>query len=107
MSNFNKTAAQVITNQSDLVAVLNELVAHLKKPPIPADDILWTFSEIADYLKLSTFTVETKVVVRPDFPKALQPCLGSPRGQKRWFARDVMDWARKNSGNIPRGRPRR
>jgi len=107
MSNLSKVATQVVTGQPDLVAALHELIAQLKKPQVSADDVLWTFSEIADYLKLSAFTVETKVVTRPDFPKALQPCLGSPRGQKRWFARDVMDWARQNSGNIPRGRPRR
>jgi len=87
-----------------LAAAIYELIEQMKKPKISEDDILWTFSEIADYLKLSVFTVETKVVKRPDFPNALQPCLGRHQGQKRWFARDVIDWARRNSSGIPRGR---
>jgi len=97
---------EAVVEQKALLAAISELVEQMRKPQVSADDVLWTFSDIAEYLKLSVFTIETKVVKRPDFPNALQPCPGRHQGQKRWFARDVIEWARRNSSGIPRGRGR-
>lgn len=98
---------QLPEDQASLLAALQDLVAQLKRPQVPAEDQLWTAEDIADYLKLSTDSTERRVVTRPDFPAPLQPCDTGPRAAKRWFAVDVRAWARKNASKLPTGRPGR
>ncbi|WP_395503077.1 hypothetical protein [Ectopseudomonas mendocina] len=95
---------QLPEDQSSLLAALQDLVAQLKRPQVPAEDQLWTAEDIADYLKLATDTTERRVVTRPDFPAPLQPCETGRRAAKRWFAIDVRAWARKNASKLPTGR---
>jgi len=104
MNNLSKDETQTIMVQPELVSVLTELVAQLKKPQISADDELWSNSNIADYLQLSLDSVERHVITRPDFPKALQPCPTGKRAAKRWFAGDIIRWARQNKGELPKPR---
>lgn len=100
-------AEKMPDEQAGLLAALQELVAQLKRPQVKADDQLWTSDDIADYLKLSADSTERRVVTRPDFPAPLQPCLTGKRAAKRWFAAEVIDWARKNRSKLPNSRPGR
>lgn len=104
---MNDPINQLPEDQAGLLAALQDLVAQLKRPQVPAEDQLWTAEDIADYLKLATDTTERRVVTRPDFPAPLQPCDTGPRAAKRWFAIDVRAWARKNTSKIPTGRAAR
>lgn len=98
MSNVAKN-----TESEDLLNTLRALVAELRGSKVTIDDELWTFDDIAHYLKLSQYTVERRVVVQPGFPDALQPCAtgkGS-KAVKRWFAGEVIKWARQNRAKLP------
>ena len=98
---MNEPINQLPEDQASLLAALQDLVAQLKRPQVPAEDQLWSSEEIADYLRLATDTTERRVVTRPDFPPPLQPCDTGPRAAKRWFAIDVRAWARKNASKLP------
>ncbi|MEE4820460.1 hypothetical protein V2K62_22015 [Pseudomonas alliivorans] len=95
------------SDSADLLVTLRALVTELRAPKISIDDELWTFDDIAQYLKLSQYTVERRVVVQPSFPQAFQPCAkgkGS-KAVKRWFAGEVIKWARQNRAKLPVARP--
>ncbi|MBB3259964.1 hypothetical protein F4827_005036 [Paraburkholderia bannensis] len=89
----------------ELIPILTRLVAALEKPK-RLDETLWTTEQIAQWLGLSKQTVELRVITRPDFPGGLRP-VDSVQAQRRWFASDVLDWARKNKGTLPTPRPGR
>ncbi|MBI6575930.1 hypothetical protein YA0001_09860 [Pseudomonas viridiflava] len=91
------------TESEELLNTLRALVAELRSSKITIDDELWTFDDIAKYMKLSQYTVERRVVVQLGFPDALQPCAtgkGS-KAVKRWFAGEVIKWARQNRAKLP------
>ena len=94
-------------DQTQLVAALNALVLQLSAPRVMPADELWTADYIANYLKLAADTTERRVVTRPDFPTPLQPCLTGARAAKRWFAAEVITWARQNRCKLPAPRPGR
>ena len=89
----------------ELLPVLTRLVLALEKPK-RLDETLWSTEQIAQWLGLSKQTVELRVVTRPDFPGALRP-VDSVQAQRRWFASDVLDWARRNKGTLQAPRPGR
>lgn len=101
---MNDPITQLPEDQASLLAALQDLVAQLKRPQVPAEDQLWTAEDIADYLKLASDTTERRVVTRPDFPVPLQPCPTGKRAAKRWFAAEVINWARLNRCKLPTGR---
>jgi len=72
-----------INQQPELTATLAELVAHLKRPNIPADDELWTCEDVAAWLKLAPDTVARRVVTRI----SIRP---SPTISKPWFSFPVI-----------------
>ncbi|MBP0938977.1 hypothetical protein V2K16_01940 [Pseudomonas alliivorans] len=90
-------------DSADLIMTLRTLVTELRAPRVSIDDELWTFDDIAQYLKLSQYTVEGRVVVQPGFPHSLQPCatVRGSKAVKRWFAGGVIKWARQNRAKIP------
>ncbi|MEE4372769.1 hypothetical protein V2J67_10405 [Pseudomonas alliivorans] len=91
------------SDSEELLATLRALVIELRAPKVSIDDELWTFDNIAQYLKLSQYTVERRVVVQPSFPDPFQPCAtgkGS-KAVKRWFAGEVIKWARQNRAKLP------
>lgn len=92
---------------AELVAAIHSLVTQLSTPRVMPADELWTAEDIAAYLKLATDTTERRVVSRPDFPAPLQPCLTGARAAKRWFAAEVITWARQNRSKLPAPRPGR
>lgn len=86
-----------------LLVTLRALVTEMRATRVSIDDELWAFDDIARYLKLSQYTVERRVVVQPGFPGPLQPCAtgkGS-KALKRWFAGEVIKWARQNRSKLP------
>lgn len=87
----------------DLLPRIDALVAQLSKPQIGIENTLWDGEEIADWLHLSASTVKQRVVCQPGFPKPVQPG-GSKNSQPRWFASEVITWARENRGTLPTGR---
>lgn len=93
--------------QNELVTALKALVLQLSTPRVMPADELWTADDIAAYLKLAADTTERRVVTRPDFPAPLQPCLTGARAAKRWFAAEVITWARQNRSKLPAPRPGR
>jgi len=95
-----------MTDTSRLFEKLDELLVHLKRPAVPAQDALWTNQDIADWLQLSLDTVERRVMTRPEFPAPLQPCPTGQRAAKRWFAGEVIQWARQHRRHLPIPRPR-
>ncbi|MFM2465178.1 hypothetical protein P0D87_16160 [Paraburkholderia sp. RL17-368-BIF-A] len=88
-----------------LVTRVERLVAALEKPK-KLDETLWSTEQIAQWLGLSKQTVELRVVTRPGFPAPLRP-VDSKKAQRRWFASDVLEWARSNKGTLPASRPGR
>lgn len=85
----------------DLLSSIQELIRQLQRPAVAAEDELWTAQDIAAYLKLSTYTVERRVVVQPDFPTSVQPCATGVKAAKRWFAAEVISWLRQHRAKLP------
>ncbi len=93
----------VNSESAELLITLRALVTELRASRVSIEDELWTFDDIATYLKLSQYTVERRVVVQPDFPEPLQPCASSKgsKAVKRWFGGEVIKWARQNRAKLP------
>lgn len=74
------------------------ITANLSR--IPLDKTLWTRDQCADYLRVAPGTmVETAAL--PDFPKPTRVTAatgGKGPSNLRWFAGDVIDWARARQG---------
>ncbi|BAP41320.1 putative uncharacterized protein [Pseudomonas sp. StFLB209] len=92
---------------TELVQSIQELIRQLRRPGIPIEDVLWTAADIAEYLKLSTYSVERKVTLTPGFPDSVQPCSDGPKALKRWFAGEVIDWTRRHRAKLPKARSSR
>jgi len=83
-----------------IIDALKTIARQVQDNSVPVEDQMWTAEQIGNYMKLSAFTVSQKVVTRPGFPA---PCL--PTGStKRWFAGEVIQWAKLNRGKLPIGR---
>lgn len=94
------------TDQAELVAAIRDLIDQLQAPRVSSADELWSAEDIARYIKLAVDTTERRVVTRPDFPASLQPCLTGARAARRWFAAEVIRWARQNCSKLPKPRNR-
>lgn len=55
---------------------------------------IWTIAEIAAWLRLNEDTVYRRIICLPRFPKGFRPTQAI-RGEKRWWAADVKEWARE------------
>lgn len=60
---------------------------------------LWTTEDIANWLKLKNGEVRDRIVKMPTFPDPFSPTQ-SKQGHKVWFAADVIEWARINTGKL-------
>lgn len=60
---------------------------------------LWTTVDIATWLKLANSEVRDRIVKLPTFPSPFSPTQ-SKQGHKVWFAADVIEWARINTGKL-------
>lgn len=67
---------------------MNELQshAHAKQVEPPA---LWTFEDIARYLRRSVRTVRENYSIRPDFPRAIR--IGGV-GDPLYFPEEIVQW---------------
>lgn len=84
-------------------ATLHNIAEQITANSLPLEDRLWTAQDIGDYMQLSEFTISRKVASQPNFPDPIKPT-GSSR---RWFAGEVIEWARVNRARMPQGRNRR
>lgn len=55
---------------------------------------IWTCAEIAAFFRMDVETVQRRIICRPRFPRGFRPT-GSTRGERRWFAADIREWARE------------
>jgi len=90
------------------LATLNDVVIELQNIKILLNNNenslsyqIWTISDIAAWLKLSDSFIRQKVIHARDFPPPLDNC-NYKSLKLRWFARDVINWADKNSYNLPK-----
>jgi hypothetical protein len=83
-----------------LVPRLEALLKDLEKCSLPLEDRLWDVAEIAEWLRLSVDTVSRSVVTRPGFPAPVQAVAGA-LARRRWFAGEVIRWARQNRDRLP------
>ncbi len=60
---------------------------------------LWTTEDIAAWLKLKNAEVRDRIVKMPTFPEPFSPTQAK-QGHKVWFAADVIEWARINTGKL-------
>lgn len=74
-----------------LLEILNELKAHNV-----ASNELWSASDIARYMRLSTSSIQSRVICRKDFPRAVRIPTDSGMGGRRWYAKEVQSWVSKN-----------
>lgn len=80
-------------SESDLIEVLDRL-----SPRIPVTADLWSTREVAAYLKYTVAQTRDRIVTQPTFPEPIRIRTGSGRGQPRWKAIEVMQWAEGQRG---------
>ena len=80
-----------------LLEILNELKAQTA-----AKSELWNASDIARYMRLSTSSVQSRIITRKDFPRAVRIPTENGLGGRRWYAREVKDWVAKNREPVVR-----
>jgi hypothetical protein len=86
-----------------LLPRLEQLIHRLEAGRVPLEDQLWDIGAIAAWLNLSADTVSRGVVTRPGFPAPVQAGSGK-LARRRWFAGEVIRWARANRGKLPEPR---
>ena len=67
---------------------IQELLEHLRKYN---EASLWDAQDIATYLKLAKSTVQSHVICKADFPKAIKI-----NGTRRWKPTEVRAWAERH-----------
>lgn len=78
-----------------LTRALEKLIEVLSRPSIPADKVLWDASMVGAYLGVSARQVAERYCFRRGFPDTIQLPTDGGKGQKRWKAKEVMDWAER------------
>ncbi len=74
-----------------LIEILNEIKAQNI-----ANAELWNASDIARYMRLSLSSVQSRVICRRDFPRAVRIPTENGLGGRRWYAREVREWVGRN-----------
>lgn len=76
---------------------LAEEIAERLRQAIPLSIALWDINTIAIYLKVSSRHAAERIVVLPDFPKAIRlPSRGGEGiGHPRWKAAEIIEWVEK------------
>jgi hypothetical protein len=78
------------------VDMLAEAIVLRTVRRIPLSVDLWSYAEIADYLKVGVQQVADRYATLPDFPRAIRlPSQGSRRGHPRYKAIEIVRWAEK------------
>lgn len=101
MNAAEQTSAELLADK-----LVEALSRALRPSTVPIESQLWDVDAIAVWMGLSAETVSRGVVTRTGFPAPVQPT-ANRHAQKRWFAGEVIEWARRNRGaDLPRGRGR-
>lgn len=97
---------QLQTLSDPAAVILSQILDELKTGN--ADKRLWSMDDIGNYLGLSASTVQTRIVCKPDFPKAISIPTGTGHTNRRWYPNEVKDWIGRHRENktIKRGRKR-
>lgn len=74
-----------------LEAILSELKSHA----IYQYEI-WDAGDIAKFLRLSRSSVQSRIICRKDFPRAIRIPTNNGSGGRRWYASEVKEWIAKN-----------
>ncbi len=95
MSRNNSLPAEAsIGDIGALIQAVDRLVRSMAVQDAPK---LWSMDDIASWMGLSIHTVRLRIVTQPDFPPPLIPSGDGVKSQKRWFADDVVGWARRQA----------
>lgn len=74
-----------------LLEILNELKAlHATHAEI------WNVDDIARYMRLSRSSIQSRIICRKDFPRAIRIPTENGLGGRRWYAGEVKHWVSKN-----------
>jgi len=74
-----------------LLQILNELKAQRA-----AASELWNVDDIARYIRLSRSSIQSRIICRKDFPRAVRIPTDTGLGGRRWYAAEVKYWISKN-----------
>ena len=74
-----------------LLEILNEL-----KTQSAENSEIWKSDDIARYMRLSLSSVQSRIICRSDFPRAVRIPTSGTGGGRRWYAKEVQAWLQKN-----------
>lgn len=84
----------------DYDKLADAIVQRLRMLP-PADKIIWTADQCADYLGMSRRHYVDSVSKTWGFPTAIKlPTDNGSRGYDRWYAADVQQWVAQHKKKI-------
>ena len=79
-----------------LLEILNELKS------LRSDNAeLWNVDDIAHYVRLSRSSVQSRLICRKDFPRAIRIPTDNGMGGRRWYAKEVKHWTARNREPFP------
>lgn len=81
----------VIPMEKLLLEILNEIKAQRAE-----QNEIWNSDDIAHYMRLSRSSIQSRVICRNDFPRAVRIPTDNGMGGRRWYAREVKEWVRRN-----------
>ena len=74
-----------------LLEILNEIKTHRA-----ANAEIWNADDIARYMRLSLSSIQSRIICRSDFPRAVRIPTSGTGGGRRWYASEVKNWLRNN-----------
>ena len=74
-----------------LLVILNELITQSA-----ANGEIWNADNIAQYMRLSISSIQSRIICRRDFPRAVRIPTTDLGGGRRWYAAEIKNWLRNN-----------
>lgn len=75
--------------------ILIEILNELRKQNISNLE-LWAAEDIARYMRLSRSSVQSRLICRRDFPRAVRIPTSGSGGSRRWYAKEIQAWLQRN-----------
>ena len=75
--------------------LLEAILAELKSQTVYHYEI-WNADDIGKFLRLSRSSVQSRIICRKDFPRAIRIPTDNGSGGRRWYANEVREWIAKN-----------
>lgn len=85
-------ADQPATNEAEIIARLDLIIAKLDRPAVPLSAQLWDTAYNGAYLKRSTDNVRREIVCLPSFPRPIRLPVHR-KAQALYKAREIIQWA--------------